>query len=129
MVAELANRVRRSVAADRLDKALGGSLSPASQEWGPLIGQIAPTVRNDGFAPILASRLAALSGAGMNATQLLRTAVTGKHLPDDHTAAALWWRICRHLPPSLSPQINQNATFTSPWESNLADHVGAERAQ
>jgi hypothetical protein len=88
-----------------------------------------PTVRNDGFAPILASRLAALSGAGMNATQVLRTTVTGKPLPDDHAAAALWWRICRHLPPSLSTKINQNATFTSPWESKLAELVGAERAQ
>jgi DNA primase catalytic core len=181
MVAELANRVRRSVAADRLpiwvgdglgqppsrlvedievwraamgvspddqrptgpvqrhktarvwqrqlDKALGGSLSPASQEWGPLIGQIAPTVRNDGFAPILASRLAALSGAGISATQLLRTAITGKPLPDDHSAAALWWRICRHVTPSLSAQINQNATFTRPWDAKLAELVGAERAK
>ncbi len=60
----------------QLDQALGGSLSPAWQEWAPLIGQIAPTVRNDSFAPILASRLAAISRAGVNATQLLRTAVT-----------------------------------------------------
>jgi DNA primase catalytic core len=113
----------------QLDEALGGSLSPAWQEWAPLIRQIAPRVRNDGFAPILASRLAALSGAGMNATQLLRTAVTGKPLPDDHAAAALWWRICRNLPPSLSAQINHNAAFTRPWESKLAQLVGAERAE
>ena len=53
----------------------------------------------------------------------------GKPLPDDHAAAALWWRICRHLPPSLSAQINPNATFTSPWESKLAELVGAERAE
>jgi DNA primase catalytic core len=180
MVAELANRVRRNVGADRLpiwvgdglgqppsrlvkdievwraamgvspddqrptgpiqrhktarvwqhqlDQAIGGSLSPAWQEWAPLIERIAPTVRNDGFAPFLAGRLAAISRAGDNARQLLDTAI-GNPLPDDHAAAALWWRICRHLTPSLSAQINQNATFTGPWESKLAQLVGAERAE
>jgi DNA primase catalytic core len=181
MVVELANRVRRSVGADRLplwvgdglgqppsrlvedievwraamgvspddqrptgpvqrhktarvwqrqlDEALGGSLCPASQEWAPLIGQTAPDVCSDSFAPILASRLAAISQAGVNAQQLLRSALNRKPLPDDHAAAALWWRICRHLPPSLSAQINQNATFTNPWESKLAELIGAERAE
>jgi conjugative relaxase-like TrwC/TraI family protein len=180
-VAELADRVRRSVAADRLpiwvgddlgqppsrliedievwraamavspddqrptgppqqhktarvwqrqlDEALGGSLSPAWQEFAPLIGQIAPTVRNDSFAPILASRLAALSQAGVNATELLSTTVIRKPLPDDHAAAALWWRICRQLPPSLSAQFNGDVTFTKRWESKLAKLVGAERAE
>jgi conjugative relaxase-like TrwC/TraI family protein len=103
----------------QLDQALGGSLSPAWQEWAPLIGQIAPTVRNDSFAPIVAGRLAALSRAGVNATQLLRTAVIGAALPDDHAAAALWWRICRHLPPHLSAQVNRDATFNKPWQSKL----------
>jgi len=113
----------------QLDEALGGSLSLAWQEWAPLIRQIAPTVRNDSFAPILASRLAAISRAGMNATQLLRSAVIRKPLADDHAAAALWWRICRHLPPSLSAPVDRNATFSHPWESRLAELVGAERAE
>jgi DNA primase catalytic core len=112
----------------QLDNKLG-SLMPAWQEWAPLIGQIGPSVRNDSFAPILAGRLAAISRAGVNATQLLRTAVLGEPLPDDHAAAALWWRICRHLPPGLSAQVNRNATFTKPWKSRLAEHVGAERAE
>jgi DNA primase catalytic core len=181
MVAELANRVRRSVAADRLpiwvgdglgqppsrlvedievwraamgvspddqrptgpvqrhktarlwqrqlDQGLSGSLFPAWQEWAALIEQTAPRVRKDDFAPILASRLAAISRAGVNATQLLRTTVIRKPLPDDHAAAALWWRICRHLPPSISAQVNRNATFTHRWESRLAELVGAERAE
>jgi DNA primase catalytic core len=181
MVAELANRVRRSAGADRLplwvgddrgqpptrliedievwraamgvnpdnqrptgpiqlhktarvwqrqlDQALGGSLSPAWQEWAPLIRQIAPTVRNDSFAPILASRLATISRAGVNATQLLNSALNRKPLPDDHPAAALWWRICQHLPPSLSAPVSRNAAFTHPLESRLAALVGAERAE
>jgi len=113
----------------QLDRVIGGRLSPAWQEWAPLIGQIAPTVRNDGFAPILAGRLAAISRAGVNATQLLRTAVIGQPLPDDHAAAALWWRICRHLPPSLCAQVNRNAAPSNPWKSKLAELVGTERAE
>jgi DNA primase catalytic core len=73
--------------------------------------------------------LAAVSGAGVNATQLLRKAATSKPLPDDHAAAALWWRICRHLPPPLSAEINENATFTRPWESKPAELVGDESAE
>jgi conjugative relaxase-like TrwC/TraI family protein len=181
MVAELANRIRRSVGADRLpiwvgdglgqppsrlvedievwraamgvnpddqrptgpvqrhktarvwqrqlDQALGGHLSPAWQEWAPLIGQIAPDVCSDSFAPILAGRLAAISRAGVNATQLLSTTVIRKPLPDDHAAAALWWRICRHLPPSLSAQVSRDAALTISSESKLAEFVGVERAE
>jgi DNA primase catalytic core len=113
----------------QLDEALGGSLSPAWQEWAPLIGQLAPTVRNDSFAPILAGRLAALSRAGVNARQLARSALNRKPLPDDHPAAALWWRICRHLPPSLSALVHPDAAFNEPWESKLAQLVGTERAE
>jgi DNA primase catalytic core len=113
----------------QLDQAMASGLSPAWQEWAPLIGQIAPTVRKDSFAPILASRLTALSRAGVNARQLLDAAAIGKPLPDDHAAAALWWRICRHLTPSLSAQVNHDATLSNPWESNLAELIGSERAE
>jgi DNA primase catalytic core len=113
----------------QLDEALGGSLSPAWQEWAQLIGQIAPTARTDSFAPTLARRLAAISRAGVNAPQLLRSALNRKPLPDDQPAAALWWRICRHLPPSLSSQVHPDAAFNKPWESKLAQLVGAKRAE
>jgi DNA primase catalytic core len=113
----------------QLDQAMGGSLSPAWQEWAPLIERIAPAVENDGFAPLLADRLAAISRAGVNARQLLDTAAIGNPLPDDHAAAALWWRICRHLTPSLTAQVNHDGSLSTPWESKLAELIGAERAE
>jgi DNA primase catalytic core len=113
----------------QLDQALGRSLTPAWQEWAPQIEQIAPTIKNDGFAPLLASRLAALSRAGENARQLLDMAAIGNPLPDDHASAALWWRICRHLTPSLSAQVNHDATLSKPWESKLAELISTERAE
>jgi hypothetical protein len=55
----------------QLDEAVSLGLSPAWQEWAPLIVQIAPDAGNDSFAPILARRLAAISRAGVNAGELL----------------------------------------------------------
>jgi DNA primase catalytic core len=112
----------------RLDEAVAYGVAPAWQEWRPLVEQLAPAVRNDSFTPILAGRLAAISGAGVDAGQLLRSAVDGRPLPDDHAAAALWWRICRHLNPALLTRVNRDSV-TAAWESRLAELVGAERAE
>ena len=113
----------------RLDQALADGVAPAWPEWRPLVAQLAPNISEDSFAPILAGRLAAISRAGVDAKQLLRAAVLEKPLPDDHAAAALWWRICRHLNPAVSAQINRPAVPTVPWESRLAELIGTDRAQ
>ena len=113
----------------RLDEAVACSFAPAWREWRPLVEQLAPSVTKDSFAPILAGRLAAISDAGVDAGQLLRSAADGKPLPDDHAAAALWWRICRHLNPALLTRVNRDATVTAAWESRLAELIGAEPAE
>jgi hypothetical protein len=74
-----------------LDRQVVGDRSPALQEWGCLLNQLSPNLTQDPFAPVLADRLAAISRAGVDASQLLRSAIsTGGTLPDDHAAAALW---------------------------------------
>jgi DNA primase catalytic core len=113
----------------RLDQALADGAAPGWPEWRPLVAQLAPNISEDSFAPILAGRLAAISRAGVDAKHLLRAAALEKALPDDHAAAALWWRICRHLNPALSAQINRPAVPTVPWESRLAELIGTDRAQ
>jgi conjugative relaxase-like TrwC/TraI family protein len=112
----------------QLDQAVACSFAPAWREWRPLVEQLAPSVTEDSFAPILAGRLAAISSAGVDAGQLLRLAADGKPLPDDHAAAALWWRICRHLTPALLTRVNRDSV-TAAWESRLAELVGAEPAE
>ncbi len=104
----------------RLDEAVACSFAPAWREWRPLVEQLAPGVRKDSFAPILAGRLAAISDAGVDAKQLLRSAVDGKPLPDDHAAAALWWRICRHLTPALLTRVNHDTTQASARRISVA---------
>ena len=39
-----------------------------------------------------------LTRAGFDATHLLQSAAAAGPLPDDHPAAALWWRILDQLP-------------------------------
>jgi DNA primase catalytic core len=113
----------------RLDQAVAYGVAPTWGEGESLVEQLPPIVREDSFAHILARRLAAICGAGLDARQLVRSAVDGKPLPDDHAAAALWWRICRRLNPALLSRVNRNTTVTSTCGSRSAETIGAGRAE
>ena len=111
---------RRPTGAPQLQKASGDAGSGASTAPSPATARrrsrnggscstpLAPQVRDDEFTPLLAERLAAMSRAGVTAHELLRTAAAPDHpagpLPDDHAAAALWWRMARHLTPAVAPR-------------------------
>jgi hypothetical protein len=93
-----------------------------------LLHQLAPAVLGDDFTPKLAQRLAALSSAGINARSLLQPAVAESVLPDDHAAAAIWWRIARHPTPDIATAVGGDQPLTAPWTTTLADTIGADRA-
>jgi hypothetical protein len=57
-----------------------------------------PDATADPFLPELEERLSNLTRAGFDAGQLVRSAAAAGPLPDDHPAAALWWRILDQLP-------------------------------
>ena len=94
--------------------------------------QLAPQIRGDDFTPLLAERLAAMSRAGLPARQLLRTARSWRSLPDEHAAAALWWRMARHLTPAVADQVDDSATAHARqppgWTDQLPDLLGTDRA-
>ncbi|TWH01763.1 DNA primase catalytic core [Nocardioides sp. J9] len=119
----------------RLNRAVTGDHTPALKEWRQLLYSLAPQVRDDEFTPLLAERLAAMSRAGVTAHELLRTAAAPEHpagpLPDEHAAAALWWRMARHLTPAVAAQIGDGShgeSVTTDWAPRLADLFGPERA-
>jgi DNA primase catalytic core len=119
----------------RLNRAVTGDHTPALKEWRQLLYTLAPQVRDDEFTPLLAERLAAMSRAGVTAHQLLRTATAPDHLagplPDDHAAAAVWWRMARQLTPAVAAQIGDGShgeSVTTDWAPRLADLFGPERA-
>ena len=115
----------------RLNRRLAGDHTPALKEWRHLLLDVAPQVRTDEFTPLLAERLAAMSRAGLAAHQLLRGAAAVGPLPDEHAAAALWWRMARHLTPAVASQIGDGShgeAITATWSAQLATLLGADRA-
>jgi len=112
-----------------LHRRLAGEGTPPLQEWGELIQRAAPGAASDDFTPLLGKRLASISRAGVDARGLLAAAVAAGTLPDDHAAAALWWRISRHLSPAVAEQIDADDALTTSWTPRLTELVGSERAE
>jgi hypothetical protein len=71
-----------------------------------LLATEVPGATMDPFLPELTERLSYLNRAGYEAIHLLRSAAAAGPLPDDHPAAALWWRILDQLPqtPTQGPE-------------------------
>lgn len=105
-----------------LDSRLCSGREPALDEWGPILDQIHP--RRDAFTPLLAERLAAVSRTGIDAAALLRRAAAEDALPDEHIAAALWWRIARHLSPAVTIDAGSGTAIEADWEFHLLDLLG-----
>ncbi|UUW88633.1 MobF family relaxase [Pimelobacter simplex] len=119
----------------RLNRAVTGDPTPALKEWRQLLYSLAPQARDDEFTPLLAERLAAMSRAGVTAHELLRTATAPNHpagpLPDEHAAAAVWWRMARQLTPAVASQIGDGShgeSVTTEWTPRLVELFGPERA-
>jgi len=114
----------------RVTRALGDPAATANR-WRTLARQVEPRLLADPHWPAVADKLAAADRAGIDITALVTslvrnprhtdtadiTAVTGpepglaapghqaRPLPDEMPAAALWWRLSRHLAPAaLSAQ-------------------------
>jgi DNA primase catalytic core len=98
---------RRQAAADRreqrtLDERVAAAMDTGHRAgWTPLAVQVGLTPRTDPHWPALADNLAALSRAGADAPAMLRKAAAEGPLPDEYQAAALWWRIARHVAPAV----------------------------
>jgi hypothetical protein len=89
----------------RLDQRLAAADIHADLRWRQLLATEAPRATTDPFLPELAERLTNLARTGFDATLLVRSAAAAGPLPDDHPAAALWWRILDQLPPARSQEL------------------------
>jgi hypothetical protein len=81
----------------QLDRRLAAADTRTERRWRQLLAIEAPSVTADPFLPELTERLSDLTRASLDATQLVRSAAAAGPLPDDHPAAALWWRILDQL--------------------------------
>ena len=82
----------------QLDIRLAAADAHTAWRWRQLLATEVPSAIADPFWPELAERLSNLTRAGFDATHLVRSAAAAGPLPDDHPAAALWWRILDQLP-------------------------------
>ena len=59
---------------------------------------------------------------------MLRRALADGPLPDDHNAAALWWRIAGHLSPAVATHLDSDHHLTTTWTTRLPELLGTDRA-
>ena len=119
---------RQQAAADRraqndLNKRVNAAIDTSYRTaWTPIAEQVGLTPGADPHWPILAENLAALSRAGADAPNLLRQAAAEAQLPDEYQAAALWWRIARHVSPAVltpDPAAGPPDPLRPPWLAQL----------
>jgi UvrD-like helicase C-terminal domain len=87
----------------QLDKRVAAD-APTNRQWRELLAAEVPSTIADSLLPELTERMSNLTRAGFDATHLLRSAAAAGPVPDDHPAAALWWRILDQLPPQTPNQ-------------------------
>jgi conjugative relaxase-like TrwC/TraI family protein len=112
----------------QLDKRLQANQSAALEEWGHVLADISPSLLVDPFAPTLARRLSQLSASGVRARHLLDQAADAGPLPDDHAAAALWWRISRHVSPAVA-EDDSGYHLAAKWLDPFTTALGPERSR
>jgi hypothetical protein len=88
----------------QLDQRLAATDTRTEWQWRQLVAAEVPSATADPFLPELTERLSYLTRAGFDATHLLWSAAAAGPLPDDHPAAALWWRILDQLPQTPNQQ-------------------------
>jgi DNA primase catalytic core len=114
----------------RLQSVLGDP-GQATTAWAPLVNRIDPRISTDTYWPELADRLAAMERAGLDVPAMLTTVATGQQLPDEQPAAALWWRLSRHLSPAATAATSQSpaSTLRPSWTPILFEQLGTGSAQ
>jgi conjugative relaxase-like TrwC/TraI family protein len=115
---------------DRVQAVLGDP-NGAAARWAPLLRTVEPRVLTDPYWPVLADRMAAAERAGINIGALAVTATGLRPLPDELTAAALWWRLAQHLTPSVIEAATSSParTLRPDWTPTLTTILGQNLAQ
>jgi len=113
----------------QLEQRVVDHLAPGAAEWTPTITALAPATGGDPSVPVLAHRLAQVSSARLDAAGLLRSAINEGELPDHHPAAALWWRISRHINPAVATRLQPaHQELLTNWLPDLERLTGPTRA-
>ena len=113
----------------RLDGQLTRFHSRAFDEWGDYFRALDRRLGDDPFTPTLATRVAQVSSAGISVRALLEHAISDGPLPDEHPAAALWWRISGRLNPAVTQDLRPDHHLAASWLPQLQTHLGQQRTE
>jgi AAA domain len=107
----------------QLDKRLATAATDEAWRWRQLLATEVPSVTADPFLPELTERLSNLTQAGFDASRLVRSTAAEGPVPDDHPAAALWWRILDQLALQPNPvPTSRRTTATARGRQSAAPH-------
>jgi DNA primase catalytic core len=108
-----------------------GDPHQATAIWARVVDAVDPRISADPYWPDLADRLAALDRAGVDVPAMVTAATADRHLPDEQPAAALWWRMSRHLSPAAVTATARSgaSTLRPSWTGALAEVLGDDRAR
>jgi DNA primase catalytic core len=98
---------RAQRALDQRVTRLLGHPRAATARWKPLADRITERIAADPYWPTLADRLTDAERAGIDITSLTHAVAGESPLPDEQPAAALWWRLSRHLSPAVTAPTQQ----------------------
>ena len=110
---------------ERVSRMLGDPKT-ATGRWTALAHSVDERITTDSYWPTLADRLTVADRAGIDITNLVRAVGAESPLPDEQPAAALWWRLSRHLTPAAMTATDHSVseTLRPNWTPKLADIVG-----
>ncbi|RMB57062.1 toprim domain-containing protein [Tessaracoccus antarcticus] len=94
--------------------------------WADMLEDLHPDIRNDPFTGPLTHRIAALHTAEVPISEMLAEAAADGPLPAEQPAAALWWRLSRHLTPTHTTATVDPAPIS--WGADLQTLVGVVKA-
>jgi len=77
----------------QLDSRVERAIGSQAGDWARVLPKLDPAIARDPLQLAIARRLQDLERRGMDVTALVNQAIGQCPLPDDHAAAALWWRV------------------------------------
>ncbi len=90
------------------------------------LADLHPEIHSDPFAGTLTDRIASLHAAGVPVSALLAAVVADGPLPVELPAAALWWRLSRHINPAEHVVTAEPAPAR--WGAEFRARVGDAKA-
>jgi DNA primase catalytic core len=106
-----------------------GDRGRAQRHWTALADTLDPRLTRDPYWPQVTDRLTVADRAGLDIAELTTAVAATAPLPDEHPAAALWWRLARHLTRAALPATGMRTATPRPaWTPLLTGLLGQPTA-